>query len=211
MSNYDFTAQRLSMVQNQLIARGIKDQKVLDAMSKVPRHLFIPNTMHEYAYEDSPLPIGYGQTISQPFIVALMTQAATLTPNSKVLEIGTGSGYQTAILSLLCKKVYTIEIIEDLAKNAQQILHKLGYNNISLLIGNGYLGWCKHAPFDAIITTAAPIKLPKTLISQLKVGGNLIIPIGKIDQTLLRIIRHKDSISKETLLPVRFVPMVEKI
>ena len=201
--------ERLQMVETQLIDRGIKDRRVLDAMQKVPRHLFMPINFKQYAYEDAPFPIGYNQTISQPFIVALMSEAANLTPNSRVLEIGTGSGYQAAILSTLCKEVYTIEIVKNLGKEAMKKLAELGYHNVRVRIGSGYEGWPEEAPFDAIIVTAAPPELPMNLVEQLKIGGRLIIPVGISDQELLRITRNKDAIKKEHLLPVKFVPMVK--
>lgn len=207
-NNYIF--ERSQMVEAQLKARGINDQKLLMVMQKTPRHLFVPDNMQEYAYEDRPLPIGYNQTISQPYIVALMTEAANLHPDSKVLEIGTGSGYQAAILAELCHEVYTIELVEALGKLAQKCLKNMGYNNVHVKVGDGYKGWPEQAPFDAIIATAAPEDVPQSLLEQLKDGGRLVIPVGSISQELLRITRSKDGFTKESILPVRFVPMVKE-
>jgi protein-L-isoaspartate(D-aspartate) O-methyltransferase len=198
------------MVQEQIISRGIQDSRVIKAISEVPRELFVPNELKSSAYEDSPLPIGYKQTISQPFIVAFMTEAAQLDQTSRVLEIGTGCGYQAAILSKLCKEVYSIEVLKPLGEEAEMRLNKLGYKNIHLRIGDGYKGWTENSPFDAIIVTAAPEEVPQTLINQLKEGGRLIIPIGRFVQELIRITRIKDKIKKENLMPVRFVPMVKE-
>ena len=198
------------MVQEQIISRGIQDSRVIKAISEVPRELFVPNELKSSAYEDSPLPIGYKQTISQPFIVAFMTEAAQLDQTSRVLEIGTGCGYQAAILSKLCKEVYSIEVLKPLGEEAKMRLNKLGYKNIHLRIGDGYKGWTENSPFDAIIVTAAPEEVPQTLINQLKEGGRLIIPIGRFVQELIRITRIKDKIKKENLMPVRFVPMVKE-
>jgi len=196
------------MLNEQIIARGIKDSNVIKAMSDVSRKDFISHELRQRAYEDSPLPIGYGQTISQPYIVAFMTEAAMVDKNSKVLEIGTGSGYQAAILAELSKDVFTIEIIEPLGEQAKKTFNMLEYNNIYVRIGDGYEGWPEESPFDAIIVTAAPKEIPKELVKQLKVGGRLIVPVGEYSQELLRIIRTKDGTKKENLLPVRFVPMV---
>jgi protein-L-isoaspartate(D-aspartate) O-methyltransferase len=198
------------MVQEQIISRGIQDSRVIKAISEVPRELFVPNELKSSAYEDSPLPIGYKQTISQPFIVAYMTESAQLDQTSRVLEIGTGCGYQAAILSKLCKEVYSIEVLKPLGEEAAVRLNKLGYKNIHLRIGDGYKGWPENSPFDAIIVTAAPEKVPQILINQLKEGGRLIIPIGMFVQELIRITRIKDKIKKENLMPVRFVPMVKE-
>lgn len=196
------------MLNEQIIARGIKDRSVIEAMSKVPRKEFVPEKSKQRAYADSPLPIGYGQTISQPYIVAFMTEAAMLDKNSKVLEIGTGSGYQSAILAKLSKDVFTIEVIEPLGEQVKEIFKKLKYNNIHVRIGNGYEGWPEEAPFDAIIVTAAPKDIPTKLTKQLKLGGRMIIPVGEYSQELLRITRTKEGLETEKLMPVRFVPMV---
>lgn len=202
--------ERQRMVDTQLKARDIRDARVLDAMSKVPRHLFVPESQRADAYSDAPLPIGYGQTISQPYIVAFMTQALHVEPGDRVLEIGTGSGYQAAVLGELAKEVYTIEIVPRLAERADETLKNLGYRNIQVRTGNGYLGWPEHAPYDRIMVTAAPDEVPAALVSQLKVGGVMAIPVGTGYQEL-RILR-RTATGTETLgtLPVRFVPMTGK-
>jgi protein-L-isoaspartate(D-aspartate) O-methyltransferase len=201
---------RKQMVEEQLAARDIKSPRVLDAMRKVPRHEFVPEAMRLGAYADTPLPIGYNQTISQPYIVAYMTEALDLQPAHKVLEIGTGSGYQAAILGELAKEVYTIEIVAPLAARARETLERLGYTNVHVRTGNGYLGWPEQAPFDRVMVTAAPESVPQPLIDQLKVGGLMAIPVGVGDQEL-RILRRTEK-GLETLrtLPVRFVPMTGK-
>lgn len=200
---------RQRMVREQIVARGIKDQKVIQAMLDVPRHLFVPENQERMAYEDRPLPIGEGQTISQPYIVALMTETLDLDENMSVLEIGTGSGYQAAILSEIVKEVYTIEIIESLAIKAKNILEALNYNNISVKIGDGYKGWKEKAPFDAIIVTCAPSNIPKPLEQQLKEGGKMIIPLGgSITQELVLIEKRKGKLIRKEVSSVRFVPMV---
>jgi protein-L-isoaspartate(D-aspartate) O-methyltransferase len=201
---------RRRMVAEQLRARDIRDPRVLDAMTKVPRHLFVPEGERSAAYGDFPLSIGHGQTISQPYIVAFMTQALDVKPDHKVLEIGTGSGYQAAVLGELASAVYTIEIVEPLAAGADQILQRLGYKNVHVRAGNGYAGWPEEAPFDRIMVTAAPDEVPPALVEQLKVGGIMAIPVGSFDQEL-RILRRTET-GTETLqtLPVRFVPMTGK-
>ena len=200
---------RTTMVREQLSARDIRDPRVLDVMSRVHRHLFVPEDQRPAAYEDHPLPIGHGQTISQPYIVAFMTQALKVEPEHKVLEIGTGSGYQAAVLAELAKEVYTIEIVAPLGERAKRTLESLGYRNVHVKIGNGYLGWPEHAPFDRIMVTAAPPEVPPALVEQLKVNGLMAIPVGDIYQEL-RILR-KTASGLETLetMPVRFVPMVK--
>jgi protein-L-isoaspartate(D-aspartate) O-methyltransferase len=199
---------REQMVEHQIKDRGVTDQKVLQAMMDVPRHIFVPA---EYdvntAYADTPLPIGHGQTISQPYIVAFMTEAAQLKGGEKVLEIGTGSGYQAAVLSKIVKEVYTIEIIEALGKNAEKVLKENGYNNVHVKIGDGYAGWPEQAPFDVIMITAAPDEVPNNLLKKLKVGGRMIVPVGSFVQELMRITKTEKGIANENLLPVRFVPM----
>jgi protein-L-isoaspartate(D-aspartate) O-methyltransferase len=197
------------MIEEQIISRNITDKKVLKAMLSVDRTEFVPKELQPSAWNDSPLPIGYGQTISQPYIVAFMTEAAKLDTSSKVLEIGTGSGYQAAILAEMCKDVYTIEVVKELGDWAEKHLAKLGYSNIHVRVGDGYKGWPEQAPFDAIIVTAAPEELPITLVEQLREGGRLIIPVGKMSQELLCITRTGQDIKKESLLPVRFVPMIK--
>ena len=201
---------RMLMVDEQLRVRGITDARVLDAMARVPRHLFVPDHSRDEAYGDYPLPIGHGQTISQPYIVAFMTQALDVGPGDRVLEIGTGSGYQAAVLARLAKEVYTIEIVAPLAERARETLSGLGYGNVHVRTGNGYLGWPEHAPYDRIMVTAAPDEVPPALLQQLKVGGLMAIPVGTTYQEL-RILR-RTATGTETLhtLPVRFVPMVKK-
>ena len=198
------------MVRNQLRARDVVNPRVLDAMSRVPRHLFVPEPLRADAYGDFPLPIGHDQTISQPYIVAFMSQALEIAPEHRVLEIGTGSGYQAAILAELAKEVYTIEIVAPLADRARATLEGLGYVNVQIRVGNGYLGWAEHAPYDRIMVTAAPDDVPRALVEQLRIGGLMAIPVGTIDQEL-RILRKTEG-GVETLhtLPVRFVPMVGK-
>ena len=197
------------MVKDQIEKRGIHDERILRVMRKTPRHLFIPKNLKDIAYEDSPLPIGEGQTISQPYIVALMTELLELKGHERVLEIGTGSGYQTAVLSPLCKDIFSIEIIKSLAQNAAKNLQEMNYNNVTVKYGDGYNGWIKYAPFDAIIVTAAPEEIPNILIDQLKVGGRIVLPIGVRDQTLKVIIKNNhDNIVEKNIIPVRFVPMV---
>jgi len=198
---------REQMVQQQIAARGVRDPRVLQAMRDVPRHLFVPPEMQQHAYQDTPLPIGYGQTISQPYIVGFMTEALKLKPQDRVLEVGTGSGYQAAILSVLVREVYSIEIVEPLATQAAERLKRLGYANVKVRAGDGYQGWPEAAPFDAIIVTAAPDHVPKPLLDQLAPGGRLVIPVGEFFQTLKRIVRTDRGFKTEELLPVRFVPM----
>lgn len=207
----DFAILREKMVKDQIAARGIRDRKVLDAMLKVERHLFIPNSYWEYAYLDQPVSIGYGQTISQPYIVAFMTEALKLRGDEKVLEIGTGSGYQSAILSLLAAKVYSIEIINDLALVAAARLKKLRFLNVEVKAGDGYDGWSEHATFNAIILTAAPEKIPEPLIDQLAENGRLVAPVGRVFQDLVLLEKGKSGkISMRTITGVRFVPMTGK-
>ena len=206
-----FEKQRARMVDEQIEARGISDEKVLKAMRKVPRHLFVPEAYRNRAYGDSPLPIGEGQTISQPYIVAFMSEQLSLKRDEKVLEIGTGSGYQAAILGELCDSVFTIEIFESLGNKAKKTLDELGYDNVMVKIGDGYKGWEEHAPFDAIIVTCSPSHVPQPLQEQLAEGGRMIIPVGERFAQKLVLLRKKDGkISKESVLPVRFVPMIDE-
>jgi protein-L-isoaspartate(D-aspartate) O-methyltransferase len=209
----DFSAARQRMVEEQLVApgRGIKNRFVLDAMGTVPRHEFVPESLRKFAYRDEPLPIGYGQSISQPFIVAFMTEQLDPKPTDRVLEIGTGSGYQAAVLSRLVAEVYTIEIIEPLARRAETDLRRLGYLNVKVLAGDGYKGWPEYAPFDSIVVTCAPDQIPQPLIDQLQDGGRMIIPVGTLgDQKLYLLRKHGTTIEQQAVLPVAFVPMTRK-
>ena len=195
------------MVDVQIRARGVRDEQVLRAMRAVPRHRFVPGSLAGQAYDDRPLPIAAQQTISQPFIVARMTEAISPQPDDRVLEIGTGSGYQAAVLAEIVATVYSIEIVEDLHHTARLLLEELGYDNIRLRLGDGYGGWPEAAPFDAIVVTAAPDHVPPALLDQLAIGGRLVIPVGARRQELLLIERTEDGLRETTLLPVRFVPM----
>jgi protein-L-isoaspartate(D-aspartate) O-methyltransferase len=202
-----FAAARNKMVDETIVARGITDARVIAAMRKVERHRLVPPDVRDRAYDDTPLPIGFEQTISQPYVVAAMTEAARIAPGEKVLEIGTGSGYQAAVLAELGADVYSIEIVEPLAKRTHQLLARMGYTKLHLRIGDGYQGWPDAAPFDAIIVTAAPERVPQPL-DQLAIGGRLVIPVGKQgDQDLRVFTRGKDGTTSESLFPVRFVPM----
>lgn len=203
----DFKAMRQKMVETQIKNRGVKDERVLSAMLKVERHRFIPKAYESQAYSDQPLPIGEGQTISQPYIVALMTELLELKGEERVLEVGTGSGYQAAILAELAKEVFTIEIIEPLASSAKKLLSELGYQNIEVKAGDGYLGWPEHAPFDAIIVTCAPDHIPKPLIDQLKENGRLVLPVGTHSQELKKIVKRSGKMEVTDVIPVIFVPM----
>ena len=206
----DFTRLREAMVNRQIIDRGVNDPNVIKVMRKVPRHLFVPRKNRAFSYADHPLPIGEGQTISQPYIVAFMTEALKLKPGEKVLEIGTGSGYQAAVLAELINEVYSIEIIEALGKRAQETLDKLGYKNVHIKIGDGHKGWPQKAPFDAIIVTCAPEQIPRPLVEQLKEGGRIIIPVGRKGaiQKLVRAGKRGGLLKTEDVMLVRFVPMV---
>jgi protein-L-isoaspartate(D-aspartate) O-methyltransferase len=207
-SEAEFARLRREMVRQQLAERDITDQRVLDAMTAVPRHRFVPKTALSRAYLDGPLPIGHGQTISQPYIVALMTQLAAPQESSVALDVGTGSGYQAAVLAELCEHVYSIEIVEPLANDARRLLEELGYRNVTVRHGDGYRGWPERAPFDLIIVAAAPEHVPQPLIDQLKPGGRLVIPVGKHYQQLLLLTKQADgTVRRETTIPVAFVPM----
>ena len=204
----DFAAQRHGMVERQLQARGIKDERVLAAMAKVPREEFVPADARAEAYSDGPLPIGYDQTISQPYIVAFMTENLRPKPSDRVLEIGSGSGYQAAILAELVADIYTIEIVEPLAKTAEATLQRLGYKNVHIKVGDGYKGWPEEAPFDAIIVTCAPENVPQPLTDQLKDGGRMVIPVGeRFAQQLYLLEKRNGQLKESVTLPVRFVPM----
>ena len=198
---------RLRMVASQIEERGITDPKILEALRKIPRHLFVPERYRSHAYDDGPLPIGEGQTISQPYIVALMTSLIQPDKKDKILEIGTGSGYQAAVLANLVGDVYTIEIVDTLGKRAEVLLDSLGFENIHVRIGDGYKGWPEFAPFDGIIVTCAPPEVPQPLLDQLKDGGRLVIPVGVDRQELMLYEKKNGDITKKSVLPVRFVPM----
>jgi protein-L-isoaspartate(D-aspartate) O-methyltransferase len=197
------------MVETQLVQRDIQDQRVLKAMKTTPRHLFIPKSYRAFAYDDHPVPIGKEQTISQPYIVAKMTELLNLKGHEKVLEIGTGSGYQAAILSQLADTCYSIELIKILAERAARLLKEQGYHNVVVKCDDGYKGWQEHAPFDAIIITAAPETIPQALVDQLKMNGRMVVPVGKTYQQLLLITKTNKGIKKKNIFPVRFVPMVK--
>jgi protein-L-isoaspartate(D-aspartate) O-methyltransferase len=202
--------ERTRMIEEQLKSRDIRDARVLDAMGRVPRHELVADEYRAEAYADTPLPIGAGQTISQPYIVALMSQLAEIKPGDRVLEIGTGSGYQAAVLATMGAEVYSIEIIKALAETASESLKRLGYANVNVRHGDGYAGWPEQAPFDAILLTAAPPRMPEPLQEQLKVGGKLIAPVGDNAQDLILITRTQGGYETRNVLPVRFVPMTGK-
>jgi protein-L-isoaspartate(D-aspartate) O-methyltransferase len=202
-------AARSRMVDDQIRARGISDARVLDAMRRVPRHLFVPPAEQSRAYDDSPLPIGFGQTISQPYIVAYMSETLRLAPEHKVLEIGTGSGYQAAVLAELTREVYSIEIVGELADSSRRTLAAAGYRNVQVRAGNGYLGWPEQAPFDRIIVTAAPPEIPEALVQQLAVGGILVAPVGRLLQEITIVSKTASGITEQRTIGVRFVPMVD--
>jgi len=203
----DHTARRTSMVEHQIAARGVTDERVLEAMRRVPRHALVPEDLQAWAYEDRPLPIGHQQTISQPYIVAAMTEALRLEPDDRVLEIGTGSGYQAAVLAEIVDHVHTIEIVEPLGERARRDLERLGYDNVTVRVGDGFAGWPEQAPFDAIVVTAAPEEIPPPLIEQLAEGGRLVIPVGDTFQELRVVTKSPTGLVTEDLMPVRFVPM----
>ena len=205
----DDEASRLAMVQDQIRARGISNPGVLRTMRSVPRHEFVPPDLHHQSYRDHPLPIGYGQTISQPFIVAYMTEAIQPGENDRVLEVGTGSAYQAAVLAEIVDSVFTIEIVPELAESAAERLSRLGYDNVTVRHGDGYFGWPDKAPFDAIVVTAASEHIPPPLIEQLKDGGRMIIPVGTpfLKQSLILVDKRDGKVTTTSLLPVRFVPL----
>jgi protein-L-isoaspartate(D-aspartate) O-methyltransferase len=201
---------RAAMVDEQIRARGIKAPAVLRAMTEVPRHLFVPDEVRPFAYEDRPLPIGLDQTISQPYVVAYMTEVLDVASSHRVLEVGTGSGYQAAVLAKLARQVYSIEIVPELADRARRTLAATGYGNVEVRTGNGYLGWPEQAPFDRIIVTAAPPEIPRTLIDQLGAGGRLVAPVGTTLQEIVIVSKTARGLTEERTIPVRFVPMVQK-
>jgi protein-L-isoaspartate(D-aspartate) O-methyltransferase len=207
----DYARERERMVQEQIESRGVRDARVLAALRTVPRHLFVPPASAEEAYGDHPLPIGHGQTISQPYIVAFMTEALGLTGGETVLEVGTGSGYQAAVLSRIAKQVYSIEIVAPLATEARERLARAGYRNVQVRVADGYQGWADVGPFDAIMVTAAAPKVPEPLKAQLRDGGRLVIPVGDENQELMVITRRGDRFEERRVLPVRFVPMTGKV
>ena len=198
---------RQQMVAEQIRARGIGSPAVLEALLTVPRHRFVDPSLAQLAYADYPLPIGYGQTISQPYIVAYMTEAAEISPEDRVLEIGTGCGYQAAVLGELAQEVYTIEIIPELAERASRTLQALGYKNVHVKVGDGYQGWAEHAPYDAILVTAAPEHIPQPLIDQLALNGRMVIPVGKWAQDMVVLTKKPEGVSEHRTIPVRFVPL----
>ena len=202
-----FAQARSRMVTEQIAARGVADSAVLDAMRTVPRHLFVPPQYRAEAYQDYPLPIGENQTISQPFIVGSMTEALALSPDDTVLEVGTGSGYQAAVLAEIASEVYTIEIIESLGLRAESTMASLRYDNVHVKVGDGYQGWPEHAPFDAIIVTAAPDHVPQPLVDQLAMGGRMVIPVGELNQSLIVLTKTPEGVVREERYGVRFVPM----
>ena len=201
---------RERMIETQIRARDVRSAEVLQAMRRVPRHLFVPDDLRQFAYDDRPLPIGRGQTISQPYIVAYMTEALQVEPTHTVLEIGTGSGYQAAVLAEIVKQVYSIEIVPDLAASARRALTEAGYRNVEVRTGNGYLGWTEHAPFDRIIVTAAPPEIPQPLVDQLAVGGIMVVPVGTSHQEIVVITKTPGGATQKRTIEVRFVPMVSK-
>ncbi len=200
---------RSRMVNEQLRKRNIRDERVLEVMSRVPRHLFVPEAHRADAYGDYPLPIGYGQTISQPYIVAFMTEALRVQPDHRVLEIGTGSGYQAAVLAELVREVYTIEIVGPLGESARKTLESRGYRNVHVRIGDGYRGWPEQSPFDRIMVTAAPEAVPQALVEQLALGGLMAVPVGSVSQELRILRKSRDGLELLDTMPVRFVPMVK--
>jgi protein-L-isoaspartate(D-aspartate) O-methyltransferase len=207
-SEADFAAQREHMVQQQIKRRGVQDERLINALRLTPRHLFLPERYRHAAYEDTPVPIGFNQTISQPYIVAFMVEWLKLKDNVNVLEIGAGSGYQTAVLAQLCKSVYSIEIVPELATRCSRLLQELGCGNAHVRCGDGYAGWMEHAPFDGIIVSAAPTQVPERLVEQLAPGGRMILPLGVFDQALLYLYKDRDgTVHRQQSLSVKFVPM----
>jgi len=210
MDAADPAAARQRMVEEQLRARDIRDPRVLDAIARVPRHLFVPEPQRHDAHGDHPVPIGFGQTISQPYIVGFMTQALDIAPEHRVLEIGTGCGYQTAVLAELAREVFSIEIVNDLSERARRTLGDLGYANVHLRAGDGHAGWPEEAPFDRILGAAAPRDVPQALVDQLADGGILVLPVGDWHQEIKVIQKRAGQVQSRDVLPVRFVPMVKR-
>ncbi len=210
-SSQEDRRERERMVRDQIERRGVRDKRVLAAMRAVPRELFVDREDREYAFHDGPLSIGNGQTISQPYIVAYMTEMLAIGSANRVLEIGTGSGYQTAVLAELAAEVYTIEIVEELSFRAQGLLHEMGYSNIQFRAGDGSLGWPEAAPFDAIMVTAAPARTPERLVEQLAEGGRMIVPVGRVEQYLELVTRRGGDLERRELIGVRFVPMTGRV
>lgn len=207
----EFAKLRENMVKTQIERRGVKDEKVLNAMRKVERHKFVPEQYIGNSYEDRPLPIGEGQTISQPYIVALMTEVLGLDSTKKVLEVGTGSGYQAAVLAEICDSVYTIEIVEALGKRSKKLLSELGYENVKVKVGDGYKGWEEYSPFDGVIVTCAPSHVPQPLIDQMTEGGKMVIPVDvAYGQDLILLIKKEGKVERKSIIPVRFVPMTKE-
>jgi protein-L-isoaspartate(D-aspartate) O-methyltransferase len=206
----NFQAMRERMIDTQILPRDVQNAAVVRAMRRVPREFFVPEDVRPFAYDDRPLPIGRGQTISQPYIVGYMTQALQLEPTHTVLEIGTGSGYQAAVLAEIVPHVYSIEIVPDLAESARRALAQAGYSNVEVRTGNGYLGWSERAPFDRIIVTAAPPEIPRALVDQLAVGGVMVVPVGTAYQEIVIITKSADGVTEKRTIEVRFVPMVSK-
>jgi protein-L-isoaspartate(D-aspartate) O-methyltransferase len=208
----DFRERRLAMVERQIRARDVEDPRVLEAMRSVPRHRFVPQDLAAFAYDDRPLAIGRGQTISQPYIVAYMSELLAAAPHHRVLEVGTGSGYQAAVLAKLAKEVFTIEIVPELARKAAQTLKELGFTNVHVREGDGYAGWPEHAPFDRIMVTAAPEKIPQPLIDQLAAGGRLVIPVGEQHDTQWMTVVDKtaNGVVQRKTIPVAFVPFTRR-
>jgi protein-L-isoaspartate(D-aspartate) O-methyltransferase len=203
-----YESDRFQMVEDQILRRGVKDEHVLEAMRKIPRHLFVPEKLRDRAYCDEPLPIGEEQTISQPYIVAYMTEVLNLSGKEEVLEVGTGSGYQTAVLAESARQVFTVDLMESLSRKARTVLADLGYSNIHFRVGDGSRGWAEASPFEAIMVTAAPAVIPKALTEQLAVGGRMIIPVGEFHQDLILVTKQKRGLKKSVLIPVRFVPLL---
>ncbi len=208
-----YRSARSHMVEDQIAARGVKDRRVLEAMKNVPRHLFVPENYVDHAYDDTPLPIGFGQTISQPYIVAVMSELLEVEPGDRVLEIGTGSGYQAAVLAEMGMEVYTVEIIPELAQQAKERLRRLGYTQVHCLQADGYYGWADHAPYEAIIVTAAPDHVPQPLLQQLADGGRLVIPVGPQGsfQTLWKFVKQGEEVKAYEIMGVLFVPLVHEV